>query len=73
MMDQYKNQYKEETSQIHAPADLLERTRQAVSEEEKRLQAENAWMDKTVQDGKINRSQLQKCRIQMQDGRVRKE
>lgn len=49
MMDQfgnghknrYKNQYKEETSQIHAPAALLERTRLAVAEEEKRLQAEN--------------------------------
>lgn len=39
--DQYKNQYKEETSQIHAPAALLERTRLAVAEEEKRLQAEN--------------------------------
>lgn len=39
--DQYKIQYKEETSQIHAPAALLERTRLAVAEEEKRLQAEN--------------------------------
>lgn len=39
-MDQYKNQYKEETSQIYAPAALLERTRLAVAEEEEKLQAE---------------------------------
>lgn len=39
--DPYKNQYKEETSQIHAPTALLERTRLAVAEEESRLQAEN--------------------------------
>ena len=46
MMDQfgngYKDQYKKETLQIHAPAGLLERTRQAVAEEERRLQAEHA-------------------------------
>lgn len=45
MMDQskneYKGQYNEETSQVHAPADLIKRTRLAVAEEEKRLQAEN--------------------------------
>lgn len=45
MMDQskneYKGQYNEETLQVHAPADLIKRTRQAVAEEEKRLQAEN--------------------------------
>ncbi len=32
------NQYKEETSQIHAPADLIQRTKQAVQEEERRIQ-----------------------------------
>lgn len=37
----YNNKYKKETSQIHAPVDLIERTKQAVSEEEKRLQMEN--------------------------------
>lgn len=45
MMDQskneYKGQYNKETSQVHAPADLIKRTRLAVAEEEKRLQAEN--------------------------------
>ena len=56
MMDQYKNQYKEETSQIHAPSDLLERTRQAVAEEEKRLQAENA-MDGQDRTGRENRQE----------------
>lgn len=33
MMDQYKN----ETSQIHAPADLIRRTKEAVREEEQRI------------------------------------
>lgn len=38
MMNQYKmNQYKEETSQIHAPADLIRRTKLAVQEEEQRI------------------------------------
>lgn len=45
MMDQskneYKGQYNRETSQVHASADLIKRTRLAVAEEEKRLQAEN--------------------------------
>lgn len=35
MMDQYKK----ETSQIHAPADLIQRTKLAVEEEEKRIQS----------------------------------
>ena len=34
------NQYKQETSQIHAPADLIRRTKQAMQEEELRLQRE---------------------------------
>ncbi|MDE6389519.1 MAG: hypothetical protein K2L82_17215 [Lachnospiraceae bacterium] len=34
MMDQYKK----ETSQIHAPADLIQRTKQAVREEERRIE-----------------------------------
>lgn len=33
-----RNQYKEETSQIHAPADLIQRTKQAVREEERRIE-----------------------------------
>lgn len=39
--DKYKDQYTKETSQIHAPADLIQRTKQAVSEEEKKLKMEN--------------------------------
>lgn len=38
MIDQYKN----ETSQIHAPADLILKTKQAVREEEMRLEREKA-------------------------------
>lgn len=33
-----RNQYKEETSQIHAPADLIQRTKQAVRVEERRIE-----------------------------------
>lgn len=40
--NKYKNRYKTEVSQIHAPDSLLQRTRQAVAEEEKRLQAEDS-------------------------------
>lgn len=50
--DQYKIQYREETSQIHAPAALLERTRLAVAEEEKRLQAENVREEQNRNYGK---------------------
>ena len=38
---QNKNVYREETSQIHAPVDLILRTKQAVAEEEERLHKEN--------------------------------
>lgn len=38
MMDQYKEQYKTETEEIHAPADLIARTKAAVREEEARIQ-----------------------------------
>lgn len=42
MIDQYKEQYKKETEQIHAPADLVARTKAAVREEEARVQRERA-------------------------------
>lgn len=42
MTDQYKDQYKKETEQIHAPADLIARTKAAVRAEEARIQAERA-------------------------------
>lgn len=45
MTDQHNKQninlYREETAQIHAPVDLIQRTKQAVAEEEKRLRQEN--------------------------------
>lgn len=40
MIDQYKEQYKKETEQIHAPIDLIVRTKEAVRKEEARIQAE---------------------------------
>lgn len=42
MMDQYKERYKTETEEIHAPADLIARTKAAVREEEARIQREFA-------------------------------
>lgn len=44
MIDQYKN----ETSQIHAPADLILKTKQAVREEEKRIEREKAQQEQSV-------------------------
>ena len=44
MIDQYKN----ETSQIHAPADLILKTKQAVREEEKRIEWEKAQQEQSV-------------------------
>lgn len=38
MMDQYKEQYGKETEQIHAPVDLIARTKAAMREEEARIQ-----------------------------------
>lgn len=45
MMDQYKN----ETSQIHAPADLIRRTKEAVREEEQRILRETQQLKPMVQ------------------------
>lgn len=42
MMDQYKEQYKKETEQIHAPAELIARTKAAMREEEVRIRRELA-------------------------------
>lgn len=42
MMDQYKEQYKKETEEIHAPADLIAKTKAAVRQEEARIQRERA-------------------------------
>lgn len=43
------DQYKKETSQIHAPADLILKTKQAVREEEKRIQRERVQQKQVVQ------------------------
>lgn len=40
MMDQYKGQYTKETEQIHAPAELIARTKAAMREEEARIRRE---------------------------------
>lgn len=45
MMEQYKN----ETSQIHAPADLIRRTKEAVREEEQRILRETMQPEPVVQ------------------------
>ncbi len=37
MIDQYKEQYNRETEQIHAPAELIARTKAAMREEERRI------------------------------------
>lgn len=42
MMDQYKEQYKKETEQIHASAELIARTKAAMREEEARIRREFA-------------------------------
>ena len=40
IMDQYKEQYRKETEQIHAPAELIARTKAAMREEEARIRRE---------------------------------
>lgn len=42
MTEQYIDQYKEEIAQVHAPADLIEKTKAAVRREEKRVLRERA-------------------------------
>lgn len=65
------NQYKQETSQIHAPADLIRRTKQAMQEEELRLQREKAqtvftaWSpDKLMPESEGINTDLSKSRVQ---------
>ena len=48
MMDQMER-YNRETSQIHAPADLIRRTKEAVREEEQRLERERSQQSVTAQ------------------------
>ena len=65
------NQYKQETSQIHAPADLIRRTKQAMQEEELLLQREKtqtafaAWNpDKLMPESEGINADLPKSRVQ---------
>lgn len=52
------NQYKKETSQIHAPADLIRRTKEAVREEEQRIAREKlqTMASDKVQSGSVART-----------------
>lgn len=45
IMEQYKEQYKIETEQIHAPAELIARTKAAMREEEARIRRDLALQD----------------------------
>ena len=50
MTDQYNmDQYNKETSQIHAPADLIRRTKEAVREEEQRIAGERQQQNAVAQ------------------------
>ena len=49
MANQYADQYKKETAQIHAPIDLIERTKAAIREEEKRLSREREAQEKVTE------------------------
>lgn len=50
MIDQYNmDQYNKETSQIHAPADLIRRTKEAVRHEEQRIMNEKLQQNVVVQ------------------------
>ena len=62
MMDQYK----QETSQIHAPADLIRRTKEAVRVEELRLRQEQAQSATTAGSGSISAG-IQDSRRRAQD------
>ena len=46
MTDQFLDQYKNETAQVHAPMDLIERTKAAVREEEERILRERTAQGK---------------------------
>lgn len=71
MMDQYKEQYKKETEQIHAPVDLIAKTKAAVRQEESRIrkeraaQTEKAGTAQAVKEGAVQTqvaSEIQKKR-----------
>lgn len=52
MTDQYIDQYRKETAQVHAPADLIMRTKAAVRAEEERLRRADAARPAASEEGK---------------------
>ena len=61
---QNKNVYREETSQIHAPVDLILRTKQAVAEEEERLHKEMGQAGQRQESERNQGKELQSDRQQ---------
>ncbi len=61
---QNKNVYREETSQIHAPVDLILRTKQAVAEEEERLHKEMGQVGQRQESERNQGKELQSDRQQ---------
>ena len=59
-----KNVYREETSQIHAPVDLILRTKQAVAEEEERLHKEMGQVGQRQESERNQGKELQSDRQQ---------
>lgn len=57
MTEQYMNQYKKETVQVHAPADLIEKTKAAVREEEQRILRECAVQEKSSKPAEVRVTQ----------------
>lgn len=53
MMDQYKERYKQETEQIHAPVELIVRTKAAMREEEARIRRDLAVQTAGSETGRI--------------------
>ena len=60
-MEQYREQYRKETAQVHAPMDLIERTKAAVRAEEERLLRE-----RTAQSG-MRRPEMSEPRVTYAD------
>lgn len=52
-MDQYKERYKQETEQIHAPVELIVRTKAAMREEEARIRRDLAMQTAGSETGRI--------------------
>ncbi len=60
-MEQYREQYREETAQVHAPTELIERTKAAMRAEEERIMRE-----RTAQSG-IRQPEMTEPRVTYAD------